>query len=212
MRQLKSLLLLFPLTIVLVALPATANSCNPFSSYTCGHSTPNVVNLIGTGSTGQSVGILLGSNTFQVNINAKLVIGDDLVIVAAFPNGMSGSVNGVAFQSLLSFPESGATGAIQSTWAGLGINATNVQYGFANLGTIGNVPITVTASGVPTGTILYGEIVDPNTGKILYITPNSEAGVLDGGHSPTPEPGSLTLLGTGLVGLAGAVRRKLRKA
>lgn len=32
------------------------------------------------------------------------------------------------------------------------------------------------------------------------------------GYSPVPEPGTLTMLGTGLLSLAGVVRRKLKKA
>jgi PEP-CTERM motif len=39
----------------------------------------------------------------------------------------------------------------------------------------------------------------------------SAAGVVSGDTIVTPEPGTLGLLGTGLVGLAGLVRRKLRR-
>lgn len=212
MRPLQVLLMSAVLSLF-SSLPALANSCDNFASYTCSKSTPNVVNLSGTGSTGQSVGILLGTNTFGININGnKSVAGDDLVILAAFPNGLAGSVNGVSFSSLSAFPEQGAIGAIQSTWSGMGIVFNSTAFGYANLGAIGSGSISVTASGVPTGTILYAEIINPTTGKILYITPNSEAGVLGVSSVATPEPGSLSLLGTGLIVVAGVVRRKLARA
>ena len=196
--------------IFLFSFPAFANSCDPFATYTCSKSTPNLVRLVGTGTTGQSVGILLGSNSFSLTFkgNASFT-GDDLILLAAFPGAMGGSVNGASFTSLSSFPEQGAIGAIQSTWAGLGISFNNSTFGYANLGTISGSSFAVTASGVPTGTIFYGEVVNPTSGKILYITPNSEAGIL---VASTPEPGSLTLLGMGLVGLAGVVRKKTAKA
>jgi hypothetical protein len=93
----------------------------------------------------------------------------------------------------------------------MGIAYSGVAFGYANLGTIGNGTISITASGVPNGTILYAEVVNPTTGKILYITPNSEAGILNVGAATTPEPGTLTLLGSGLIGLASLARRKYGK-
>jgi hypothetical protein len=212
MRVAKLLVLLFPLTLI-AAIPAVADTCNAFASYTCAKTTPNNVHFVGTGSTGQSVGILLGSNTFNVSLvggASTHFVGDSLIILAAAPNGLTGSVGGASFTSLSSFPEGGAINAIQNTWAGLGFSAGNVQFGYANVGPITSATMTFTASGVGQGTILYGEVVNSD-GQIVYITPNSEAGILDGGHSVTPEPASLTLLGTGLAGLAGLVRRKLAK-
>lgn len=211
MRFAKLLALFVPLTII-SALPAMADTCVSFASYTCAQSTPNVVNFIGTGTTGQSVGILLGSNTFSVTINGnQSFAGDSLVILAAAPNGLTGTINGVSFSSLSTFPEGGAMGAITDTWAGLGISNPNVQFGYANVGTITGIPMSLTANGVGQGTIFYGVVVNPNGQIISYITPNSEAGILNGGHSVTPEPACLTLFGTGLASLAGLLRRKAMK-
>src|SRR5215469_12415660 len=212
-RASKFCVLLFPL---LFLLPGTvfANTCNNFLSYDCAHSTPNTVHVGGGVASGQSVGVLLTSNNFNISTsNGKG--GSDVIVVAAFLNSpVTGTLNGVSFTSLTSFPEGAATNAIVSSLQGLGLCSTtcNLTFGFVDLKTplATSGSVNITASGVPVGTAFYGMVLNSN-GQIQYITPNSEAAILGKGNTVVPEPGSLTLMGSGLFGLAGIVRRKLRR-
>jgi|SRR5215472_57511 len=214
LRTVRFFLLAFPLTFLF---PGTvfANTCNNFLSYNCAQATPNTVHVGGGVASGQSVGVLLTSNMFNISTsNGKG--GSDVLVVAAFLNGpVTGSLNGVSFTSLTSFPEGAATNAIVSSVQGLGLCSTtcNLTFGFVDLKTplATNGSVNITASGVPVGTVFYGMVLNSN-GQIQYITPNSEAAILGKGTSVVPEPGSLTLMGSGLLGLVGVVRRKLGRA
>ncbi len=208
---LRLLSLSLPLLLILSG-AALANTCNEFGSYTCSKSTPDIVHVGGGATSGQSVGILLNSNTFNVTTANGKGIGDTVVILAAFANGTpAGSVNGVAFTSSSSAFEGASTGAITSSLQGLGFcGATcNLSYGYATLGTLTSGGLSITASGVAAGTVFYAELVN-SQGQIVYITPNSEAAILGRSTSTVPEPGALLLMGTGLLGIAAQVRRKLR--
>src|SRR5215470_16735740 len=181
MRVIRALSQMILLCLLAAAIPAAANTCQSFGTYTCAKPTPDLARFVGTGTTGQSVGILLGSNTFSITFKGnRSLAGDDLFIFAAAPNGLTGEVNGVGFTSLSSFPEGAAIHAIQDTWSGMGILFNSPAFGYANVGAIGSGNVSITASGIGTGTIFYAAVVNPANNKVLYITPNSEAGFLSG--------------------------------
>ena len=97
---------------------------------------------------------------------------------------------------------------------GLGFcgSTCNLSFGYVDLHSAlsANGSVTVTANGVPTGAVFYGLVLD-SRGQIVYITPNSEAAILGRQTQVVPEPGTLTMMGSGLIGLSGLIRRRFRK-
>lgn len=96
------------------------------------------------------------------------------------------------------------------------------QTGTVTGGTFSSGSITITATG---GSVLFSGTFSGGTittvGGVTFINANLAcsgcgsvqivaSGGISGDTIVTPEPGTLGLLGTGLVGLAGIVRRKLR--
>jgi hypothetical protein len=70
----------------------------------------------------------------------------------------------------------------------------------------GDPMFSVGSGAVPVGTIFL-EVLTNSDHMVTVDTPNS-ASILET-NSPVPEPGSLVLMGSGVLGLAGVLRRKL---
>ena len=218
-RSIRFFAISLPLLLILSG-AALADSCDTFSAFKCAKGVHDGAFIGGSGSAISSpgAGLLLNSNMFTVSTHNGAG-GADVIILAASSAPLTGTLDGKSFVSLGSsptgsFPEDGATGAIVTNLqqASLcGACASKLYFGYVDLGVAlpANGTITVTASGVGAGTAVYAEVLN-SSGKIIYITANSESGVFGKTLGTVPEPGSLSLLFTGLCGIAGGAWRKLR--
>lgn len=203
------------LVLLALALPVMswANSSNLVFNNTGGKMTSNGSTITLSGSTLTSFTALngttytgsLGSVAFttgsimsgSLGMNAVFNGGGSFTIMG---NGSNGIPNGVLFSGTFSGPVN---------WVGK----------FDPLGFKGAGNWTYTLTGTVTGSLSNGTTTFGTTVQFTFDVPKGKqfgngiaVNVNDGVTTVTvPEPGTLGLLGTGLIGLAGLVRRKLKK-
>ncbi|HTW31633.1 MAG TPA: PEP-CTERM sorting domain-containing protein [Candidatus Sulfotelmatobacter sp.] len=151
-------------------------------------------------------GIITGSNLGSVSFSTGALTSGSLAMGGTFAaggwftitgNGMDGIPNGTLFSGTFSGPV---------TWTM--VTLANGTHNYTLTGALSGT----TGSGTSASATVYGVTVQltVNTGKGFF---NGNARISSGDtniSTVVPEPGSLSLLGTGLIGLAGMIRRKVK--
>ena len=144
-----------------------------------------------------NAGLLGTSASVTVNGSGGIVISSELTTIV----NSSGTTTGNLGTVVVTLPNLGSC-TVNCAFTGGQITITNNSSATLFKGSF-NGSATIIGSAIQVTYALNGV---PVIGGFQI----SAGGVVSGDTIVTPEPGTLGLLGTGLVGLAGIVRRKLR--
>lgn len=191
------------LVLLVMALPLAASASSQY----------DFTNSAGTLSGGSAGLSLTGSALIAINGPGGLVTGSNLGSVT-FTTGALASGNGDASTAFAG----GGSFIItvgSTTWFSGQFDCSTTNSCEWTLSTLANGTHSYSLRGTLTGTLSNGTAVQ---GATLQLTINTGKGFFNGSTTISsgdtnivaPEPGTLTLMGTGLVGLAGLLRRKLK--
>ena len=195
MRKLRALVLITCL-VVLGAAASYADTVTEYFNLTC----PS--GLCAPGQNAPTVVAAVGQITFTLNL--------DGTIAASLWDYGPATVSGFGFDSCAcNLPESGWTPGTPDNFFGWN-DAFGYQWsGFGSYVTF-SVPLQESWTIDGTYTSVW-DVLNNGHSSVNFFLTDSNGNFGAGLESPTPEPGSFLLMGTGALGLLGVLRRKLSR-